>query len=620
LANTIPLALTGSNVVNDGARVQIGPGNIGNNSFPAATVLATDGRGIPSNCNLVLHGGILGNLNDGESFTRATGTGAGQVQMLYGTLTSNAGFVAFTGTFTIAMTGSNGGPVEWGVTAFNPTALVLNGGANTMYTTGNVGEKPASFGKLLFATDLDLGGARRVIVIGKNMDPNVMSDWVEMSGVISGTTGINIKTTSQTTSSGLQGWASFLKISGNNTFNGSVDLDGWLVNAAKTRMGFTPPNAVVSVDTLGWVTSGNLWNGSGWTPNTNEYSNLGNPTRTLITPAEGEPYYSVTNGYIYMRAAVTLRYTGAGEMTDRTISVHSDISNGNGNANGSKVIRNDGSGPLVFTTPFARGIGTGSPYLRVLALTLGGCYTGTNEFKGFASIDSSLTSGAETIFIAVDGLGTWELTGTHYVNSTTAPIVKAYNGKFSLNMDKGGRLDNTATYLLLESGTFELKATTGGTQQMGTLVNNYGMGTVALTGSDVQLAFSTLVNSGPTNGYVGGVMIDYTKAKGDSGVVINAAQGTNGMIGWMVVKDNDGYAFAGNVAAGGTVGKANITTAIPAAANTGVATNYIVSGSTDISRGTYTTAMNSLTFDKDAEGTLDLGAGKLSLGNNGSAP
>jgi len=103
---------------------------------------ANDGLGLSPYANLRLNGGVF--ETDDGSFTRALGSGAGEVQVLAG------GFSAVDNPLTVNLGGS-GGTVTWGSADFQPSALILN------EITANT--------SLTFTNKLDLNSATRTISV-----------------------------------------------------------------------------------------------------------------------------------------------------------------------------------------------------------------------------------------------------------------------------------------------------------------------------------------------------------------------------------------------------------------------------------------------------------------------
>ncbi|MEZ0265941.1 MAG: beta strand repeat-containing protein, partial [Phycisphaerae bacterium] len=105
----------------------------------------------------------------------------------------------------------------------------------------------------------------------------------------------------------------------------------------------------------------------------------------------------------------TLRYTGTGDTTNRTVRIGSVTASSTAGA----AVRNDGSGPLVFTAPTFNSANGAFTASRLL--TLGGTNTGDNEIQGIIQNGSS-SSGV--IGVTKADAGTWILSGP---NTYTGP-------------------------------------------------------------------------------------------------------------------------------------------------------------------------------------------------------
>ena len=135
----------------------------GTNTYDGPTTItdgvlhANDGIGLPTNSNLVIHGEdfIDGTpsqrwavLQTAASFSRALGSGAGQVQVTGGVSGFRAGGAGPGPAVTVNL-GGTAGTVRWGGPAFNPSVLLLNDASATQ--------------DLIFANSLDLNGMTRTV-------------------------------------------------------------------------------------------------------------------------------------------------------------------------------------------------------------------------------------------------------------------------------------------------------------------------------------------------------------------------------------------------------------------------------------------------------------------------
>ncbi|CDX32238.1 Outer membrane autotransporter barrel domain (modular protein) [Mesorhizobium plurifarium] len=241
----------------------------------------------------------------------------------------------------------------------------------------------------------------------------------------------------------------------------------------------------------------------------------------------------------------TLSYTGAGSVTDRTLTI-----------SGSSTISNDGTGALSFSGPTSFVAGGAAD-----TLTLGGSYAGANTFSGVISGAGGLT---------MNGSGTWVVSG----NSTFTGTTTVQSGTLAAGSITAF---GTSSPLVVNGGTLDLNglditarslAGTGGTVALGgnTLAVNGASGTTSfagtITGSGgiTKIGASTLSLTG-ANAYSGATTIgggtlalDFTAAGAPASNIISASSTLNMSGGTLAVKGGSGansQSFNGlNVAAG----------------------------------------------------------------------
>ena len=389
--------------------------------------------------NLTINGGVL-EYYYGGTFTRTLGSAPGQVQILGGISGFGSGNSA-----TFTLNNSSAFEAVWGSTFFNPSTLALN--------TATYG------GTTTLANKLDLNGVTRTIQVGTG------------TGVISGV----IRTSSGSAGLTKTGGGT-LALSAANTYVGDTTISGGILrigNNTAGTLGNGTYNANISVaagstlqvwstanQTLSGVISGagglakayagtltlsaaNTYTGkTSLTPQTTagagtlSVSSFNSVVGGTASSSLGAPT-TVANATIDFGSATaqggaTLKYTGAGETTDRVINF---LFNGNG---ATKTLDASGSGLLKFTSNFT---GSGSTN-NFIALT----GTGNGEITGglpftFSSLSKS-------------GNGTWTLGGT-VVNTGTTTVSA---GKLFIS----GSISNVAAALDVSSG-----ATLGGTGTIG---------------------------------------------------------------------------------------------------------------------------------------------------------
>jgi fibronectin-binding autotransporter adhesin len=124
----------------------------GSTTINSGVLQAIDGIGLPSGSNLVFNGDLAVNGNgavfqSSGTFSRALGTGAGQVQWF-----ADGGFSANGGPLTVSMNNNLSDPLQWGITPdFIGSAAVLTFGS------------PTANSQVKFTDTIDLFGGNRQI-------------------------------------------------------------------------------------------------------------------------------------------------------------------------------------------------------------------------------------------------------------------------------------------------------------------------------------------------------------------------------------------------------------------------------------------------------------------------
>ncbi|MEZ0254828.1 MAG: beta strand repeat-containing protein, partial [Chthoniobacter sp.] len=274
-------------------------GNTANNYSGATTITqgilrAQDGAGLSSNSNLVFNagGGVGGVLEMTGTFTRALGTGAGQVQW---NNNLGGGFAASTAPLTVNI----GGQVV-------PTTLTwgLTGAGNFMQGNGGslVLNSATALAEVNFVNPINFGSgytSTRIVQVDDNGTTN--TDWAILSGQLSGTAGAN---TAAFTKTG----GGILWLAGNNTFTGggsaTAGTGGLLVNNGTVVISGFGNNS-----SLGALTGAN------------------DALNRVVVGAGGN--------------TTSLLYVGGGETVLRRIEL--------AGTGGTSRIENDGSGALILT-------------------------------------------------------------------------------------------------------------------------------------------------------------------------------------------------------------------------------------------------------------------------------
>ncbi len=382
------------------------PGGIGSTGGTGAlTFDSVDTDGSPG----AIYTGVIG-LGNGD-FSRPLAA-AGTVGAV--TFTGAGGWAAFGADRSVNLGGASA-QVPWATsgTGLNAKTLVL-GAASATHTVD-------------FKNPLDLGTSPSTRTI--QVDNGAADIDAKLSGVLSGTAGLNIYATGT------------LALAGPNTYSGATYLGsgGTLVVSSFNSVNTDPG--------LGTVRSAS--------------SSLGSPATApngLLTLGGGNNNY----------AGAILRYTGTGETTDRGIYLKGQ--------NTTYTIDQSGTGLLKFVTP----ITLASGYNHTLVLQ--GSTNGTGEIA--ANIPPS--GAGKTTSVTKAGEGAWRLSGANtYAGPTTvnAGTLKAgiasvagVSGPFGTN--SAVTLANTAGAVLDITGyDTEIGSLAGG----GTTGGNVTLGTAALT-------------------------------------------------------------------------------------------------------------------------------------------
>ena len=242
----------------------------------------------------------------------------------------------------------------------------------------------------------------------------------------------------------------------------------------------------------------------------------------------------------------TLRYTGAGDSTNRLFTLDKGVS----------FIESSGTGAIAFTNTGAVGYADAGQ-ARVVAL--GGTNTGNNIMG--ASIGNS---GAGVTTLAKNDAGTWILTGTN-----------TYTGPTNVN---GGIL-----YIGNGGTTGSIQSTTANVTGGSTLGFNRSdavsfAGTIAGAGSVLQAGAGTTTLTG-TNTYTGGTTISAGTLQLGSGGATGSIVGNVTNNGTLAFNRNNTYIFAGTISGTGAIDQIGTGTTVLTAANT-------YTGGTTISQGT----------------------------------
>lgn len=250
----------------------------------------------------------------------------------------------------------------------------------------------------------------------------------------------------------------------------------------------------------------------------------------------GRSAFDATN--LVIGSGSTLRYTGAGDSTNRLFTLQTGVS----------FIESSGSGAIAFTNNGTMGFqGSGA---RILAL--GGTNSGAN-IMGVSITDG--TGGATTV--AKNDAGNWHLTG----NST-------YTGPTTINagtlfIGNGGTTGSITSSIVNVTGFGALgfnrsdTVTYAGTIQGSGGVTQAGIGTTILTGNST---------------YTGGTTISAGTLQLGNGGVTGSIVGNVTNNGTLAFNRNNAYTFSGTITGTGTIAQTGTGATTLTAANTAGAT------------------------------------------------
>jgi autotransporter-associated beta strand protein len=474
--NTITQGTDFASVISGtGNLIQAGSGNLvlsGNNTYTGSTTISAGTLEIASAGRLgggnysqnITNNGVF--LYSGTNNQTLSGIISGTGALTHNTTGGNTTTLTLTGnnTYTGATTVSAGilniqhanalGGSANGTTVASGAVLQLQGGitiASEALTlngsgVGNGGALVNSSGNNEWAGNITIGSALTrihantgtTLTISGNITNNAAGALhlqgpsganIIVSGIISGNGSLNTNTTNFPVS---------LTLSGNNTYTGKSVLN----------------SGTISINSIKDVGAG--------------ASSLGAPTTT----ANGQIDLGSGTGGI-----ATLRYTGTGDSSNRTINLASTTAN--------QIIDQSGTGTLRFTSNFTAG-GAGSK-----TLILQGSTAGIGEIAG-AVVNNNSTN---TTSLTKNGTGTWILSGANtYTGATTinAGTLQIGNGSSTGSLSASSAITNNGTLVFNRSGTVTQGTDfANGISGTGNLTQA-GSGTLALGGTNTYTGLTTI--------------------------------------------------------------------------------------------------------------------------------
>ncbi|UXN58146.1 autotransporter-associated beta strand repeat-containing protein [Phyllobacterium zundukense] len=469
----------------------------------------------------------LANFNNSVYGLSDGATAGGSVTLGSGTLTiTNGGSVSYGG----VISGSGGliknGAGIQGISGCNNSysgSTVINGGAVNVYCLANGGTNSSIGASAASATNLVLnGGLLRYFGAAASTDRQFTLGTTAGSGLdAQGSGPINFTSTAPITLTGTNA-ARTLTLTGTNTANnslGALIADNGTGKTALTKSGTGTWILTNSNSTYTGVTtiSGGVL-GVDKLANGGEASSIG---------ASGA---AATN--LIIGSGSTLRYTGAGDTTNRLFTLQTGVT----------FIESSGTGAIVFTD-------TGPVTLQTpnvaRTIALGGTNNGLNTLAG-----SIGNAGTGVTTLAKNDSGTWVLTGNNTFTGNTVindGNLMIGNGGTSGNAGAGNVIVNAAssTLSINRSDTFNFTGTLSGPGALAQI----GTGTTVLTSAGNAIG-ATSVNAGTLQ--VNGALTTATIAMNGAGILtVNGTVGATA--GGTTSFTGDAGASTINVNAGGTL-------------------------------------------------------------------
>ncbi len=272
----------------------------GPTTIVGGSLRADNGVGLPTNSLLTLNGGVF-ELNTAGTFSRALGSGAGNVQI-------TGGLSGFSNGGTSASTinlGGSGATLQWGSANFNPaTGLVLNAGSST--------------NSIILANGLDLNGTASRTIYNQGATANTAT----ISGVISNSVSGALSNLT------FNGGGSTIILTADNTYDGYTTI-----NSGTVQVGNGGTTGRLGTGTVGVGNATLIYNRSGDFTVSNLFSG-GNGNGTVTHAGAGTLSLSANNSGFF-----NLTASGGGtiDLLGSTINVNGGIYN-NSSASGASTV------------------------------------------------------------------------------------------------------------------------------------------------------------------------------------------------------------------------------------------------------------------------------------------
>ena len=556
----------------DGALVLSGANSYTGNTRVVGGVLragADNAFGPQGHMTLDNTAGVLLDLDDHDTVVTSLidgGTNGGNVDLGSATLTisavdarSYAG--AISGTGNLVMTANNAVRVQELTgcsSSYDGTTTITSGIlAVSCLNNGNlassIGDSSAAAGNLVLN-----GGALRYIGTGGSTDRLFTLGASANSKIEASGTGALAFTNTGAIAFSSPDTAQTIRLGGTNTANNSFALQ--ITDNGSGVTSFTKEDAGTWILTNAGSTYAGVTSILGGVLGVDKLADGGQASSI------GRSSLDATN--LVIGSGATLRYTGAGDSTDRLFTLQTGVS----------FIESSGTGAIAFTNNGTMGFqGSGT---RIFAL--GGTNSGVN-IMGVSISDG--TGGATTV--AKNDSGNWYLTG----NSTYTGPTNVNAG--TLFLGNGGTTGSITSSIVNVTGFGAL-----GFNRSDTMIY---AGTIQGSGGVTQSGAGTTILTGAST-YTGGTTISAGTLQLGNGGATGSIVGTVVNNGTLAFNRSNAYTFGGTISGTGTIAQIGSGTTTLTAANT--------AGATAISAGTLNVngALTTQTVAMSGTSTLNVNA------------